>query len=131
MDVYNIDDDKQAFNHLTEPVRRGRRRIRREMVPELVAWLLTQSSQYQAIINHWKTIRERPSDGVLRDNTLYAQHAMSVIQSLINGIAGGIDGNNWRDAKQTVIDYLSSGDTDTLGNAMNPESPYVPSTEQE
>lgn len=123
MEVYTIDNDKQAFNRLTEAIRRGRRRIRKEFVPELVCWLLTQGSQYQAIIDHWKTISERPSDVVLKDNTLYAQHAMSVIQSLINGLDGGIDGYNWKNAKEIVTEYLSDNPASGLGNVVPNDSP--------
>lgn len=115
-----IVNDKELFQRITEPLRRGRRRVKPEYVPELAAWLVSQSFQYLRIVEHFQTIQTRPEDAQLILNGEYAKHALSVIQTLINGLSSGIDGNNWREAVAQIREYLGveAGDrkTDVYGH---------------
>lgn len=106
MPKHDFANDKQLFKRLTEPVRRGRRRVKEEFVPELAAWLVTMSLQYENIVDQSRHIATKPTDQALKDNTLYARHALAVIQTLINGLSDGMDGNNWRDAVRKIREYI-------------------------
>jgi hypothetical protein len=100
-----------TWDRLTEPLRRGRKRIKPEFIPELVAWLLVQSYQYERIVQHFRSLATRPDDEILKYNGEYAKHALSVLQSLINSLADGFDRFNWEEAKEEVYKHLNMDDS--------------------
>lgn len=98
--------DVQTFNHMTEALRRGRRRIKGEYVPELTAWLLLHSYAYERVVNHWRTLSNQTNDPTLLQSAAYARHALSVIQVLINTLYEGFNKPEWERAKNHVSEQL-------------------------
>lgn len=99
--------DVQYFAHMTEALRHGRRRIKAEFVPELVAWLRVHSFQYEKILNHFKTLANEGSDPLIMKNAQYAKHALAVIQVLINTLYEGVNKYDWTKAIDEVSAQLS------------------------
>jgi hypothetical protein len=96
----------QSFSHLTEALRRGRRRIKPEYVPELVSWLLVHSFRYERQLEKLKVPEHGTVDPYVVETFKYVRNSIAVIQHLINTLNEGFDKYDWLEATGRVGDEL-------------------------
>ena len=96
----------QNFNLLTEALRRGRRRIRPQYVPELVAWLVMKANLKDEFLHAARRAHQNPHDEYVAGITTYTRHCLSMLQQLINELCDGWDKHDWDSATNQVADEL-------------------------
>lgn len=117
----------QNFNHLTEALRRGRRRIRPEYVPELAAYLFMLSRRYERMYNAARLACKDNKDARLASTLEYINNTIATLQTITNGLCDGFDGLAWTDATDTVSEQMGirigeplPGDMQTDGRVTLP-----------
>lgn len=101
-----VGQDVQAFQHLTEKLRKGRQGVKPEYIPELTAWLLLQSASYdrceQSVKQHARHMSDEYHEGMM----LYYRHAQAVLKALLLSLEHGWERCHWNDACGKVADQL-------------------------
>lgn len=110
----------QNFELLTQALRRGRRRIRPEYVPELCAWLLMMSKRYENYHKQLKSSFAIPHDKNIRATMQYVGHCLRAIQELIDSLCDGFDGFAWRECTDVISSQLGIAIGSDLPDELNP-----------
>lgn len=96
----------QNFSHLTEALRRGRRRIKPEYVPELAAYLYMLSRRYETMYAAARFACKDGKDARLKGTLKYINDTIATLQIIVNGLCDGFDGFAWQDAASAISSQM-------------------------
>lgn len=96
----------QNFALLTEGVTGGRKRIRREYLPELAAWLHMRAQEYTKILERIGGARERLADPTLLNAREHALSALAVMSTLLRTLGDGFGRGPWEESRAYIADVM-------------------------
>lgn len=118
------------FTLLTEKLRRGRFRIRPQLVPAMCAWLLIQARRYERHLNRFASIDGSRRDKQIEQTVQYIHHACQVIQHLVDDLPNGFDGFEWVESCNTIDQQLGTETTlDVPSNLETQGKVIIPAQE--
>lgn len=122
------------FGQMTEAYRRSRRRLRREYVPEMAAWLLTMGMRQEKIARGLAGKAVQGSFPGLAASLRYCRQAIQTCEWLIHTLLEPFDAHDWDQATFSVAEHfgitqsspvMDSPDVETLVLDQARESEYA------
>lgn len=116
----------QEFRHITEQHVKGRRRLRSEAIPEIVAWLTTRIILAQEKLHRHRAGRLRSSSGVQRAYIESLESEIDMLNDLIACVADEWPKSDWDEAVVRVARALGVNENRPLPKAIRDMSLIAP-----